>query len=76
MKHVCVGEITYTNKKSFDTEEEALDFIKTLGNRWISTHKSTYPDCEFWVITFKTEDPVVQTQQAISRQEVAFFLYA
>ena len=59
VQHISIGELSFPDKETCDTEEEALILKERLGSRWRSTHKVTYPDCEFWIVEFEAEPPHV-----------------
>ena len=42
-------------RKSFSTKEKALDFSKTLGNRYLACYKVEHTGCVFYIVEFEKE---------------------
>lgn len=47
--------IEFKGRKSFDTREEAMEFSKTLGDKYKACYKVEYPDCVFYIVEFEEE---------------------
>jgi hypothetical protein len=45
--------IEFKGKRSFDTEEEAKDFRKTIGDKYRATYRVDYPDSTFFIVEFE-----------------------
>lgn len=47
--------ITFKGKRTFDTEEEAWEFKKSLGDKYRSITKVEYPDMTFYIVDFEED---------------------
>ena len=47
--------ITFKGKRTFDTEEEAWEFKKSLGDKYRAIHKVEYPDMTFYIVDFEED---------------------
>lgn len=47
--------ITFKGKRTFDTEEEAREFKKSLGDKYRAIHKVEYPDMTFYIVDFEED---------------------
>lgn len=47
--------IKFKGRKSFNTREDAIEFSKTLGDKYKACYKVEYPDCLFYIVEFEEE---------------------
>lgn len=52
MKEINIGILTFEGYKSFDTREEADEFVTELGDRFVRMTECKYPDLTFYIVEY------------------------